>query len=301
VQRVLPIRSGKSTLDEKQVLVLAIAAAELYEVESVRAKAEPAHKTPNPLYKQLGAEENAMVVSENFRVLHGTRKGDYITLTTDKGPVRFHVIGEMVDYSWNNGSLIVSMKDYARHWDNKVEVFDVYLEPGAATGAIRDKILRAGAEYGLEVRTRGELQERIDGMIERLYGIAYGQLVVVMIVAALGVVTALLISVLQRRREMGLLRAIGASQTQIVRSVLAEAGLMGAIGTIIGLIVGIPMEWYVLRVVLLEESGYLFAMHVPWVESLIIASAAIILATLAGLGPALYAVRERIPEAIAYE
>jgi putative ABC transport system permease protein len=120
-------------------------------------------------------------------------------------------------------------------------------------------------------------------------------------VAALGVVTALLISVLQRRQEMGLLRAIGASQMQIVRSVVAEAALMGVIGTAIGLIVGIPMEWYVLQVVLLEESGYLFAMYIPWVECLFISAAAILLATVAGLGPALYAVRQRIPEAIAYE
>jgi putative ABC transport system permease protein len=86
-----------------------------------------------------------------------------------------------------------------------------------------------------------------------------------------------------------------------VHSVLAEAALMGVIGTAIGLAVGIPMEWFVLRVAILEESGYLFPMHIPWTESLVIATSALILATLAGLGPALYAVRQRIPEAIAYE
>src|SRR5437879_7012839 len=102
--------------------------------------------------------------------------------------------------------------------------------------------------------TRQELQEPIDDMIERLYGIAYGQQIVVMLVAALGVVTALLISVLQRRREMGLLRAIGATRTQVIRSVLAEACLMGIIGTAIGLAVGIPLQWYVLKIVILEES-----------------------------------------------
>ena len=122
-----------------------------------------------------------------------------------------------------------------------------------------------------------------------------------MFVAALGVVTALLISVLQRRREMGLLRAIGASRVQVVRSVLAEAALMGVFGTIIGVLVGIPLQWYVLKVLILEESGYLFPLYVPWLGALIIAVAAMATATLAGLGPALYAVRQRIPDAIAYE
>jgi putative ABC transport system permease protein len=76
---------------------------------------------------------------------------------------------------------------------------------------------------------------------------------------------------------------------------------MGFIGTLIGLAVGIPIEWYFLQVVMLEETGYLFAVHIPWMESLVIAITAMALATLAGLGPALYSVRQRIPEAIAYE
>jgi putative ABC transport system permease protein len=115
------------------------------------------------------------------------------------------------------------------------------------------------------------------------------------------VVTALLISVLQRRREMGLLRAIGAARWHVVRCVLAEAALMGLIGSAIGFLVGIPLEWFALEVVILEESGYLFPFVVPWQEGLVIAGAALVVATLAGLGPALVAVRQRIPEAIAME
>jgi putative ABC transport system permease protein len=112
---------------------------------------------------------------------------------------------------------------------------------------------------------------------------------------------ALLISVLQRRRELGLLRAVGATRSQVVRCVVAEASLMGLIGTLIGLTVGIPLEWYALRVVILEETGYSFPVYVPWTASLLIAAASLLTARLAGLGPALYAVRQRIPEAIAVE
>jgi putative ABC transport system permease protein len=183
-----------------------------------------------------------------------------------------------------------------------VDVFDLYLAEGADPLQVRDDINhKLAAQHGLIVQTRDELQSYIDGMIERLYGIAYAQLVVVMCVAALGVITSLMISVLQRRREMGLLRAIGASQVQVVRSVLAEATLMGFLGTLIGLLIGIPIEYYVLKVVILEETGYLFPVYIPWSEALVIAAAALALATAAGLGPALYAIRQRIPEAIAYE
>jgi ABC-type lipoprotein release transport system permease subunit len=76
---------------------------------------------------------------------------------------------------------------------------------------------------------------------------------------------------------------------------------MGLIGTLIGLTAGIPLEWYALRVVILEETGYSFPVYVPWTASLLIAAASLLTARLAGLGPALYAVRQRIPEAIAVE
>jgi putative ABC transport system permease protein len=145
------------------------------------------------------------------------------------------------------------------------------------------------------------LQSHVDQTIERFYSIAYAQQVLVMLVAALGAVTALLISVLQRRREMGLLRAIGASQMQVIHSVLAEACLMGVLGTLIGMLVGIPLQWYVLKIVILEEAGYLFPVYIPWLSGLVIGIVAMASATAAGLGPALYAVRQRIPEAIAYE
>ena len=79
------------------------------------------------------------------------------------------------------------------------------------------------------------------------------------------------LSIVERTRELGLLRAIGASRAQVIRSVLAEACLMGVIGTVIGLLVGIPLQWYVLNVVILEESGYLFPVYIHWVGGLIIA------------------------------
>src|SRR5262249_7589865 len=155
---------------------------------------------------------------------------------------------------------------YLDHWDDyRVDAFDVYLEPGADGATVKAEIERRyKQEHRLWVLSRAELQGHIDGMIERLYGIAFGQQLVVMVVAALGVVMALLISVLQRRRELGLLRAVGATRSQVVRCVVAEASLMGLIGTLIGLTVGIPLEWYALRVVILEETGYSFPVYVPW-------------------------------------
>jgi len=69
-----------------------------------------------------------------------------------------------------------------------------------------------------------------------------------------------------------------------------------------GVLVGIPiLQLYCMQVVVLEETGFLLPLYIPCLGSLIIPSGATLTATCAGLGPAIYAVRERIPEAIAYE
>jgi putative ABC transport system permease protein len=124
---------------------------------------------------------------------------------------------------------------------------------------------------------------------------------VVGVVAALGVVTALLISVLQRKRELGLLLAIGATPGQVLRSVMAEAMLLGLFGTALGILIGMPMEWYVLKVVMVDESGFVFDVVFPWKQALGIASVSILTATLAGLLPAWRAIQTRIPDALQYE
>jgi putative ABC transport system permease protein len=299
VEAALPVRFRKVDFGDTRVLMNAANFGDFYQTHCKRPK--PALGLD--LYRKLSEQPGTVVVSENFSAMHGVERGGTVTLVSPRGPLTLRVIGNLTDYSWNHGSVFINRADYLKHWDDPaVDLFDVYLRPGEDERAVQEAILRKlGPEHGLFVLTRKELTERIDDLIERLYGIAYAQQLVVMLVAALGVVMALLISVLQRRREMGLLRAIGASRAQVVRSVLAEAALMGAIGTLIGMFVGTALLWYVLKVLILEESGFLFPLYIPWMEGLVIAAAAVGVAGLAGLWPALSTVRQRIPEAIAYE
>jgi putative ABC transport system permease protein len=138
-------------------------------------------------------------------------------------------------------------------------------------------------------------------MVDRLYAVAYIQEVVAAVVAALGVATTLLISLLQRRRELGLLRALGATPGQALRLVLAEAALLTLLGVFFGLFIGVALEWYMLRVVLLEESGFVFPFRFPWAHAALVAALVALSGGLAGLGPALKASRMNIEEAIAFE
>jgi putative ABC transport system permease protein len=97
------------------------------------------------------------------------------------------------------------------------------------------------------------------------------------------------------------LRAVGAARGQVLRSVAAEAALMGVVGGVLGLGVGLFLEWYVVDVMVWDEAGFTFPLVVPWAAAGLVFAASCALASLVGLWPAYHATRLRIPEAIAYE
>jgi putative ABC transport system permease protein len=255
-------------------------------------------------YVELGlGEPGTVLVSENFAALHKVKVGDTITFPGGKGMVTARVAGLATDYTWNRGTIIMDLSWLRREYDDQqVDVYDVFLKPGYDADEVREELLaQLGDEYVLFAATRPEVNREVSSTLNKIYAIAYAQQTIVGIVALLGVVSALFISVLQRQREVGLLRAVGATRAQILRSVLAEAVLMGLIGAVVGFGIGLLLEWYILNVMILDESGFQFALRVPWLEAGALTVGAVLLATLAGLWPAYQATRLRIPEAIAYE
>jgi putative ABC transport system permease protein len=243
------------------------------------------------------------LISENFMAIHGVQEGDTISLRGPHGPFSLKVAGVVVDYNFPRGTVLIDREVYKEQFDDPfVDEFYVYLKRPDEAEAVRDEMHRRWEkEHALMVSTRQELLARFENMIQRFAGVAYAQEIVVGLVAAFGVVFALLISVIQRRSELGVLRAVGATQGQVLRSVLAEAFLMGVIGTSIGLVIGVPVEWYCVHVIMFEEAGFLFPVRIPWEEAGLIAAGAMFVATTAGLWPAWMTSRLRIPEAIAYE
>ena len=168
-------------------------------------------------------------------------------------------------------------------------MFDVYLKPGVDARQVQAELTKPGGwarKQAVFVERRDELRDAVNSQLERIYHLAYAQEFVVGLVALLGVVGALFISVLQRRRELGLLRAVGAAQGQILRSVLAEAALMGVVGAVLGVLIGLGLEWYTVRIMVFDEAGFVFPMLVPWIAGVAVLGGSVLAATLVGLWPA---------------
>ncbi len=296
VERVMTIRYSRPEFNGTVVYLIALDATEY--ARATRSRVPDGLPDVEKFLDLPGTDD--VLVSENFARRHNVNIGDTIQLPGPNGPVSLRVIGTIVDYSWSRGSVFMDRKRYAELFgDNLIDMCHVFVKSNHPTGA--KDVEHYASEKGLFVTDRDALRRFLSELISRIYLLAYLQQIVIGVVAALGVVTALLISVLQRKRELGLLLAVGATPGQVLRSVLAEAVLMGLFGTALGILIGLPMEWYVLKVVLVEESGFVFDVVIPWKQALGIATASIGTATLAGLLPAINAVRTRIPEAIQWE
>lgn len=255
------------------------------------------------LYREL-CQPGTALVSNNFAALYHVRTGDTITLPGPTGAVSLHVIGTVDDFSCPGGEILIDRSQFAATFHAEmVDVFDVYMPPGTDMDAMAQRLQQSplAADQSLCVLTKNQVRGHILGMIRRLYALAYAQQGVVGLVAMLGIIAALLISVMQRRRELALLRTVGATCGQVFRSVLAEAVLMGAAGALTGLLLGLPLLWYTERVILFEESGFLFPCGFPWPSAALVAGVAVGFAALAGFGPAMAAIRPGLRQAISCE
>jgi putative ABC transport system permease protein len=268
-----------------------------------------ANKDRSPQLPELSrfqrlCEPGTALISKNFAALYGVREGDTISLPGAEGPVVLRVAGAVEDYTCSRGTVLIDRRRYRQQFDaHLIDTFTVYLPRGADVEQVRQRLLDSplATEQAFCVLTREALRSHILGMVLGLYRLAYVQEIMVAVVSLLAMMTALLLSVLHRRRELGLLRAVGATPQQVFHSVLAEAVLIALLGTMTGLVVGVPLEWYTVRILLFVETGTLLSMLFPWTTAATISLLMLLCAARASLGPALLTGRMRIAEAIGQE
>jgi putative ABC transport system permease protein len=245
----------------------------------------------------------ACIVSENLMRLFDVAIGDVIELPGARRNVPFKVVASFVDYSWPRGAVAVDRSFMINDLDDPlVDEFSVKLAPGAdADAATRGIVANLGAERDVVVVSARQLQDAARSLLTSFFSLSYAQLAAALSVAFLGVVNALWIAVVLRKRELGLLRAIGATRRQVTRSIVLEAAGLGVIGAICGLVGGALVEWIAISRVLPADTGWAFPMRFPWGVALLTAVLGIVTSAAAGLVPARAASRFALREALAEE
>jgi putative ABC transport system permease protein len=230
----------------------------------------------------------ACLVSEPFANKHGVRAGDTIDLRF----ARLHVAGIYYDYSNERGWVIVDRKTLLRLLpDPAVSNLAVYLEPETGIEEGRKAVEEAVAGHRVLVFSNAALRQNALAVFDRTFAVTWALEAVAILVAVLGVAGALVSMVLDRRRELGLLRFLGAAAPQIRLLVLCEAGLLGLLANAIGLALGYLLSLLLIRVINVQSFGWTIQFHWP-VALLVSALTVLYLASVAaGVYPARIAAR----------
>ncbi|MGH9837678.1 MAG: FtsX-like permease family protein [Blastocatellia bacterium] len=247
--------------------------------------------------------QNAVIVSESFAIKHGKKVGDRVTLDTPKGKAEFRVAAEYYDYSSDRGIIVMDRTVFTRYFgEAQPTSLSVYLREGADPDAVRDELLKQlGENYRVLIFTNASIRKEVLRIFDNTFAITYALEVIAIFVAILGVATTLLTLILERRREIAMLRLVGADRRQVRKIVMIEAGLMGAVSQTIGLAVGLLLSLVLIYVINVQSFGWTIQFHLP-VGFLIQSSLLILIATvLAGIYPARRASRLHATEQVGEE
>jgi putative ABC transport system permease protein len=172
----------------------------------------------------------------------------------------------------------------------------IEVEEGADSATVEAALDAAIAEYGNgKVQSRDEFIDEQANQVNQLLGLIYGLLALSVIIAAVGIVITLLLSVYERRRELGLLRAVGMTRSQVRTSVRWESVITSLIGAVAGVILGLGLG-FVIILSLADQGLSNYAFPVGGIISILILS--FVVGVLASVYPAYRATRVDILDAI---
>jgi putative ABC transport system permease protein len=231
---------------------------------------------------------DAVVVSEALSIRFGVRVGETIVVPTPSGPRGFQVAAVYYDYSTDRGVVVMDRATFTRHFgDQRPTSLSVYLKPGAEPEAVRARLMAdLGSSHRLFVHSNTTLRAEVLRIFDATFAVTWGLEAVAIVVAVLGITATLVTLMLERRRDLALLRVIGADLGQVRRMVVIEAGMLGAASQILGGLTGLVLAVILIYVINVQSFGWTIQFHVPVVFLAQAMALVLIATTLAGLYPA---------------
>jgi putative ABC transport system permease protein len=244
----------------------------------------------------------AVLISEPFATRFGVSVGDSLALPTAHGLLSVTIAGIYNDYSSDSGIILLDRAASARAFnDNGVDSVAIYVKPGTNIEQVRQALTRAAAPARVDLESTSELRRVVIEIFDRTFAITYALYIIAIVIAVLGVISTLFALVLERRREIGILRYLGLETAGVRMMVLYEAAGIGALGGALGILVGMALSLDLIYVINRQSFGWLIELTTPYAFLVSAFFAVLVVATLAGIVPANIAARIRTAEALREE
>jgi putative ABC transport system permease protein len=251
------------------------------------------------LLSELGPRD--AVVDDAWADSRNIGVGDEVAVRTPmERVVRFAVRGTVKDNADLLGNLVAPNDTLRSQFGTQSpSLIFLRLEPGADPAAVQRAIARPIEQRypTVEVLNQQELKDKIEDQIQQLVGLLYALLAMAVLVSLLGIVTTLALSIHERTRELGMLRAVGMSRRQVRTMVRYEAVITALIGAVLGMALGVIFAALISRP--LADEGFTLAYPIATLILLLVLAA--LAGVVSAIWPARRAARLDVLRALAYE
>ncbi|MBW8822443.1 MAG: ABC transporter permease, partial [Streptomyces sp.] len=245
---------------------------------------------------------DGIAITEKEAEKQGLRTGDKARLTFTDGAKDTFTVRAVYGQSELAGDYVITRAAWAPHRTQDSDTLvAVSFKDGVSTGAGKAAVEKVAARYGdPEVQTRDEYAQSSAGGIDMMLTLVYALLALAVLIALLGIANTLTLAIHERTRELGLLRAVGQTRSQLRAMVRWESVLVAAFGTVGGLALGAFLGWVLVKASD-GASDSAFAFALPPLQLAVVALVGLAAGALAGLRPARRAARLDVLRAIATE
>lgn len=257
---------------------------------------------PEAVWEAMQA--GAVMVSEPFANRFNLPKsGGEVTLDTPGGPRTFPVAAIYYDYASSQGTVMMALPLYQSLWnDDAITALALRLALGVDADQITRQLQDALANVqSLIVQPNQALRDEALVVFDRTFAITGALQLLATLVAFIGVLSALLSLMLDKQRELGILRAVGLTGRQLWRLVSLETGLMGAVAGLLAMPTGLVLALILIYIINRRSFGWTLQLQLspePFIQALIVA---VVAALLAGIYPAYRMTRMATSDAMRFE
>jgi putative ABC transport system permease protein len=201
-------------------------------------------------------ENGGLAVSEDAARQHGWKVGSMVPMEFPSNGVQRVPVEAIYKDNQLNGSYLLSLADYRKGYSTQLDSMVIAkVKPGVDAASARGAIDKLVADFpNVQIQDMAQYKERTGKQLDQLLNLVRSLLGFAIIIALFGIVNTLALSVFERVRELGLLRAVGATRRQVRSMIRWEAVIIAVLGAILGIVVGVFFGWTLVRA--LASEGF---------------------------------------------
>ncbi|MGE3975116.1 MAG: ABC transporter permease [Bdellovibrionales bacterium] len=247
--------------------------------------------------------ERQVVVSNNFLSRFQKKIGESITLETPGGPLELSILASVKDFASNEGVLYLPRDLYKKYWnDHLVSAFYLKLKDSSQAIATRQLIdQKLGEAFHLQVVLNSEVKKGFKEGINNSFKYTKAIELAALICAALSMMNMMFISILERTREIGLMRAIGQTKMQTFSVFIYEAAIQGFLGVFFAIVTGFLCSFLWVNYLMSEILGWNIDFYFPIEIIPITFAIGILISVISTLVPAFQATQLSVRDGLSYE